>query len=699
MRTTRKGAPSRTIDRHSTRRRLARCLLLGLATAVGGSGGSAALGAGSGPTVQHQDAYLKASNLGSPDQFGSAVACDGDTMVVGAPGEASNGSGPSNNGLPGAGAAYVLVRDGLGGWTEQAYLKPSNPDAQDLFGLAVAISGDTVVVAAPTEDGDGSDPSDDSRDNAGAVYVFVRDGLGNWTEQAYLKASNPDALDLFGHSVGIAGDTVVVAAPGEDGDGSSPPNNGAVLAGAAYVFVRDGLGAWTQQAYLKASNAEADDLFGTSVAISADTVVVGARAESGDGSGPASNGAPRAGAAYVYVRDGLGAWAEQAYLKASNLEAEDLFGTAVAIDGDTLVVSAERESSDGSDPMDNSAFRAGAAYVFEADGLGGWVESGYLKASNADLEDAFGWSVAVAGDVVAIGATKERGNGADPSDDSLVDAGAAYVYGPDGLGGWVERAYLKASNTDAQDDLATAVAVLDDATVLVGAPREAGNGSNPDNDGVFAAGAVYVFGPRFTIGGNLAGLIAGTTVTLRNNESDDLTLAAPGPFTFPTPLPNGSAYAVTVGTPPTGPSQTCSVASGAGTVADADVTGVQVTCAIDSFSVGGTVVGLVGSGLVLQNNGTDDLAIDADGGFTFPAALPDGSDYSVSVLSQPSGPDQTCTVANGVGVLAGTNAAGVMVECASLGAAEIPSLNDAGAALLALLLALAASRTVRRARP
>lgn len=701
MKTTRKSAPSRAVGRRSTRGRLAIRLLVGLGTFTAGTvaGGSVDLevALGLGTPLQHEDAYLKASTIGSPDQFGTSIASDGNTVVVGAVGEASDGSGPGNNAAPGAGAVYVLVRDGSGNWSEQAYLKALNPDSNDLFGHSVAISGDLLVVGAPTEDSDGSDPGDNSIENAGAAYVFVRDGLGNWTQEGYLKASNPDALDFFGYGVGISGDTVVVSAPTEDGDGSDPTNNGALAAGAVYVFERDGLGGWSEQAYLKASNADAEDGFGIGVGIFGDTVVVGAHAESSDGSDPSNNDASVAGAAYVFVRDGMGTWSEQAYLKASNLDAGDLFGTTVAISGDTLVVTAVRESSDGSSSTDNSAFHAGAAYVFEADGLGGWVEQGYLKSSNVDPEDSFGSSAAVAGDVVVVGATMERGNGVDPSDNSLVDAGAAYVFVRDGLGGWVEKAYLKASNVDAQDALGNSVLVLSDGTVLAGAPRERGDGSDPSNNDVFASGALYVFGPRYTIGGELTGLVGGTTVVLHNNGGDDLALATTGSFTFPSPIANGSAYAVTVAVSPTNPSQTCSIANGTGTVADADVTDVQVSCAIDGFSVGGSVGGLVGSGLVLQNNGGDDLAIGGDGSFTFPTSLLDGSDYFVSVLSQPTEPDQICSVSNGTGALAGADVTGVVVECGSLGAAEIPTVSDAGAALLAMLLALAAGRAVRRA--
>ena len=267
-----------------------------------------------------QQAYLKASNTGGGDQFGFSVAVSGDTAVVGAIGEDSNGTGvnpPSqaNNSASGSGAAYVFERTG-GVWSQQAYLKASNTGAVDVFGSSVAVSGDTAVVGARGEDSNGTGVNPPSQANnsaasSGAAYVFERTG-GVWSQQAYLKASNTGANDRFGHSVAVSGDTAVVGAHFEDsnGTGVNPPsqaNNSAGASGAAYVFERTG-GVWSQQAYLKASNTDASDLFGISVAVSGDTAVVGARREDSNGTGvnppsQANNSAGDSGAAYVF--DGL----------------------------------------------------------------------------------------------------------------------------------------------------------------------------------------------------------------------------------------------------------------------------------------------------------------------------------------------------------------------------------------------------------
>ena len=466
-----------------------------------------------------QQAYLKASNTEARDFFGFSVAISGDTVVVGAYEEASNATGvngnQSDNSAEGAGAAYVFTRSG-GLWTQQAYLKASNTEAFDVFGHSVAISGDTVVVGARNEasnaTGVNGNESDNSAGTAGAVYVFTRSG-GVWTQQAYLKASNTDAGDWFGHSVAISGDTVVVGARNEasiaTGVNGNQSDNSANGAGAVYVFTRSG-GLWTQQAYLKASNngevtKDQGDNFGDSVAISADTVVVGAHQEDSNATGvngnQSDNSAIAAGAAYVFTRSG-GVWTQQAYLKASNTGVNDEFGLSVAISGDTVVVGAYLEDSNATgvngNQSDNSASDAGAAYVFMRSG-GIWTQQAYLKASNTEAGDHVGSSVAISGDTVVVGAWGEASNATgvngNQSDNSANIAGAAYVFTRSG-GVWTQQAYLKASNTDLGDFFGISVAISAD-TVVVGAYQEDStatgvNGDQSDN-GAQQAGAAYVF--------------------------------------------------------------------------------------------------------------------------------------------------------------------------------------------------------------
>lgn len=166
----------------------------------------------------------------------------------------------------------------------------------------------------------------------------------------------------------------------------------------------------------------------------------------------------------------------------------------------------------------------------------------------------------------------------------------------------------------------------------------------------------------FTVGGTVTGLL-GNGLILQNNGGDNLAISADGAFTFATALDDLSAYGVTVAAQPGTPAQTCDVTAGSGNLAGADVTDVSVTCTTNTYTVGGSVSGLAGDGLVLQNNASDDLAITADGSFTFATALEDLSDYAVSVSQQPGGPSQTCVVADGDGALAGADVIDVAVTC------------------------------------
>ncbi|HWN94581.1 MAG TPA: thrombospondin type 3 repeat-containing protein, partial [Methylomirabilota bacterium] len=353
---------------------------------------------------------------------------------------------PGTNDVQNAGAVYIFVRTGTN-WSQQAYLKASNTGPTDNFGSAVAISENTLVVGARNEDsnatGANGNQNDDSTSDSGAAYIFVRTGT-NWSQQAYLKASNSGPYDSFGFSAAVDGETVVVGAYGEasnaTGVNGNQTDNSAYDSGAAYVFVRNGTN-WTQQAYLKASNSGVEDNFGFAVALSAGTLVVGAWGE--DSNATAVNGnqnnnsAFTSGAAYVFVRSGTN-WTQQAYLKTSNAQADDFFAVSVAISGDTIVAGAPLEASNGTGPSDNSAPASGAAYVFVRTGTN-WTQQSYLKASNPGGEippfeagDGFGRSVAVSGGTILVGAQGEDSNATgvngNQNDNSVSDSGASYVF-------------------------------------------------------------------------------------------------------------------------------------------------------------------------------------------------------------------------------------------------------------------------------
>jgi uncharacterized delta-60 repeat protein len=421
-------------------------------------------------------AYVKASNTASGDEFGTAVAVSGDTMVVGAPLE--NGGGVDS------GAVYVYVRIS-GQWTQQAYLKAGNAGVGDRFGYSVAISGDTLVVGAHSEDslstGVDGDSINNGSLNSGAAYVFTRNN-GIWTQQAYLKASNTGAGDAFGLAVSIHDDTIAVGAWAEDGPGDNATSSGAV-----YVFTRSGV-IWSQQDYLQASNAETGDQFGFSLGISGDALLIGAPQEDST-----SNAARGSGAAYVFTR-AIGVWSEQAYLKADNSGAGHQFGFAVSLSGDVAVVGANLESANAS----------GAAYIFR-NALGTWSQEAYLKASNPGANDHFGQSVAVSGDALIVAAPREDSNATgvhgSQTNNIATDSGASYIF-EHSAGTWTQQAFAKASNTGAGDQFGRAVA-LSGRTAVCGANFEGSAAISVGGDGsdntAATSGAAYVFigaGPR-----------------------------------------------------------------------------------------------------------------------------------------------------------------------------------------------------------
>ena len=306
-----------------------------------------------------QQACLKVSDTGWSNLSSTSVAISGDTIVV--------------KGL--RGPAYVFVRN-IGIWSQQAFLEANNNEEFNEFSDSVAISGDTVVIGDYLESSSASGVNsvpNGKASGSGAAYVFIRSG-GTWSQQAYLKASNPGVFDFFGTSVAVSGNTVVVGAHLESSSTrgvNSIPNEASFGSGAAYVFVRSG-GTWRQQAYLKASNTGEFDGFGASVAVSGDTVVIGAYGESSSTKGlngnQANNRARNSGAAYVFTRRG-GSWSQRAYLKASNTGPSDEFGGFVAISGSTIISGAigEDSSTSGINTVPNdtgTANDSGAAYIF-----------------------------------------------------------------------------------------------------------------------------------------------------------------------------------------------------------------------------------------------------------------------------------------------------------------------------------------------
>ena len=516
-----------------------------------------------------QTSYLKASNGEAYDHFGCGgastghagnsvtISRDGNTLAIGAPYESSGARGidgeQSDNTAFASGAVYVFSRQGED-WIQQAYVKASNTGATDLFGSSVVLSGDgnTLAVAAHFESsaatGINGDENDDSIPQAGAVYVFTR--IGNtWSQQAYIKASNTGRAgaadefgdgDQFGYSLALSadGDTLAVGAITEDSNsrsiGENQQDDTLDASGAVYVFARAGE-TWSQQVYLKASNSEQGDLFGFAVGLSADGTTLVASSYDEDGgtrviNGPDDNLRGASGALFVFEFDG-GAWRETAYLKGSRSERTDQLGYAVAIsddgntiaggvgDEDCLLPGVNPPGCDNDSPEEIGAnIWVGAAYVFVRQG-NTWSEQAFVKASNPRPYNSYGVRLALSGDgdTLAVTAYLEdeatRGvHGSDPAPFLTVpyldawrerggqadESGAVYLY-TRADGDWTQQAYVKASNAQSGDEFGSAVALSGDGRIMaVAAHNEdsSARGLNGDqaDDSVSDSGAVYMFG-------------------------------------------------------------------------------------------------------------------------------------------------------------------------------------------------------------
>ena len=467
-----------------------------------------------------QEAYIKASNADDDDEFASQLDfdCSTQTLVVNSIEEASAATGVNgdqfDNSAGGSGAVYVLRFNGEArAWFQEAYIKASNTEATDNFGTAVALNGDTLAVGALQEDSAAIGVNGDQADNAalqsGAVYVFRRGTDDVWRQEAYIKASNSEAGDRFGFAVALDDDVLVVTTRNEasaaTGVGGDQSDNSAANAGAAYVFRRTGT-TWSQEAYLKASNTGGGDGFGRHVALSGDTVAVGALEEASNATGvnpldQSDNSAASAGAVYVFRNFGT-QWIQEAYIKSSNTAPADRFGQ-VALSGSVLAVAARDEDSSGlgvnpNAQADNAAANSGAVYVFRR-GDFGWIQEAYIKATNTGASDAFGSTLGVSGSTLAIGAPAEgssaRGVGGDQNNDAAPTSGAVYVYQFTN-GSWAPSEYIKSSNSDGADGFGAGLSLSGNGLV-VGTNFELsqgrGVGADQSNNAGSNVGAAYVF--------------------------------------------------------------------------------------------------------------------------------------------------------------------------------------------------------------
>jgi len=423
------------------------------------------------------DKKITASDRGAIDNFGWSIDIDGDYAVVGAPfrDEIGSGGGVAEN----SGAVYIFENDGVGNWNEVQKIIASDAQLEDRFGWTVAISGNYIVVGTPFEDED--ENGNTTLDTAGAVYIFEKDVNGVWNEVQKVVASDRAENDNFGYAVAIDGDFIVVGALFEDEDQSG--SNPLMDAGSVYILKRETNGTWSETQKIVASDREFFNWFGEKVAISGDYLIVAAKEESEDAQG--NNNLGEAGAAYIFQKDASDDWFEVQKITASDRSVFANFGTDVDIDGDYAVIGAILESEDVSG--DNTLLEAGAAYIFEKNAVGTWIEVNKLVPSDRDTGDEFGISVAIRGDRAIVGANRE--NEDESGNNTLNASGSAYVFERNASGSWNEKEKLAAFDRANFDNFGIDVA-LSNEYVFVAAnwENEDSNGSNSLNN----SGSVYI---------------------------------------------------------------------------------------------------------------------------------------------------------------------------------------------------------------
>jgi|GEM_PF-2309136 len=387
-------------------------------------------------SISDLEAIIRGNDTGNSDKFGWSIACDGTTLVVGAPG-APGGSGP--------GAVYVFNKSSSG-WGQTQKLTASGGSTGDLFGWSVALDNNTIAVGAPHKDYDGTDV------NSGAVYIFTESG-NTWSQQAMKESSDPCFAYYFGWSVSLNGGTLAVGEPDSALSGTACSHGpiGGGYYGTVHIFTGSGA-SWTHQAALQATDSAPNSYFGESNSMDSETLAVGARGDLSAGS--------------VYIFTGASnSWAQQAKLRAASPSINANFGYSVSLSGFRLVIGAPNEST--------SAPNSGATYLFSGSGAT-WQQAGNaIKAATPTANDYLGSSVNINGNIFVLGA---------PGAQTPAKVGSIAVYAKKDLFVWsqVGDPLVPTETTFARFGQSVAVT---DTELFIGADNYDGDGS----------GAVYIY--------------------------------------------------------------------------------------------------------------------------------------------------------------------------------------------------------------
>jgi len=404
-------------------------------------------------------AKVLASDGAADDEFGREVSLDGDRLAIGTWRDNDNGED--------AGSAYIFERAANGRWVQVTKILPLDGQPLDQFGTSVSLDGDRLAVGAFGDNDNGA--------LSGSTYIFDRDVNGNWSQVAKLLALDGAAGDLFGDSVSLDGDRVLVSAPLDDDNGDE--------SGSGYIFERDAGGEWAQVTKIRALDGERLDGFGESASLDQGRLAIGATGDDDNGSG--------SGSAYLFERIADGSWLQVAKLLPLDGAPLDRFGESVSLGADRLAIGAHLD--------DDNGFASGSVYIFERIADGSWAQIEKIVPLDGAAEEVFGESVSLDGDQLAVGAL---GN-----DDNGDQAGSAYVFERNAGGNWVQITRIRPLDGAADDVFGGSVA-LDAERLAIGAFG--------DDDSGGQSGSAYLFepvlvSPQLELSGTCPGELAFTS--------------------------------------------------------------------------------------------------------------------------------------------------------------------------------------------
>lgn len=389
--------------------------------------------------------------------FGQSTSISGEYMVTGFAMDYFDAFGSDS--IYRAGAAYIFKKDSNNNWVQHQKIVASDRAIDDGFGSSVAIAGNYLVISSPSNNLD--DIGNNNLNNSGAAYIFEKDSNDNWVQKQKIVAFDRKTGDGLGVSVSIYGDYIIVGAPyqGFDETGGGIQYN---ACGAVYIFKRNAIGNWLTVQKIVPSDRMYDMMFGANVSIIENKILVGATAEDNDVNGV--NTLFDAGAAYIFESDSFGIWTQKQKIVPTDRLAKDRFGNSVSIYGNYAIVGAyTKQFSQLNDEV-------GAAYIFERNPTGNWIEKQKLITPDKSYNENYGYSVYISDDYAVVGAWGNDYN--EFGVDSIFNSGAAFVYKKNSANEWIESQKLVASDRkNYSNNSFGGYVCIDDKTIAIGATK------------------------------------------------------------------------------------------------------------------------------------------------------------------------------------------------------------------------------------